>query len=71
MLAYFLMNLYINRGFCFFRVKINFLIPLNSGYYMLKLVERNLYAYKLIVEENLLVLSSKVFTKREVLLLAI
>lgn len=44
---------------------------LNSGYHTLKLVGRNSNIYKRTMEKNLLMPSSKAFTKREILLLAI
>lgn len=45
-------------------------MALNFGYHVLKLVRRNLDVYKSTIKENLLVLPLKVFTKKEVLLLA-
>lgn len=45
------------------------LISSNFGYYVLKLVEKNLDVYKPMVESNLLVPFSKTSAKRKALLL--
>lgn len=55
------MSLFINYWFSFFIIKINFLIFSNFSYYILKLIKKNSNAYKLIKEENLLMLYSKTF----------
>lgn len=64
------MNFYINYRFYYFGTKMSFLISLNSSYHALKFIDKNLDIYKSRIEENLLVPFSKVFARREALLLA-
>lgn len=56
-------NLLKSHGLSNFKAKMSFSIPLSSNYRELKKqAEKNLDAYKLTVEENLLVQYSKAFT---------
>lgn len=65
-LAYSLMNSYVNYGPCFFRANVSSLIPSNSGYHTLKLMKRNLDVYKLTVEEDFLVPPLKASVKKNI-----
>lgn len=65
------MNSHVNQGSYSFGIKMSSLILSNSSYCTLKFAERNSDAYKPTVEVNSLVLPSKAFVRREVLLLAI
>lgn len=62
------MNSYINHGSYFYITKISFSIPSNFDCYVLKLMVKNLNAYKLTVERNLLMPLLKTFTKKKALL---
>lgn len=70
-ISLFLMNSHVNHRFCSSGAKKSSLIPSNSSYYALKLIKRNLNAYKSMIEGNLSLLPSKAFIKRKILLLTI
>lgn len=69
MLAYFSISSLVNQGSFYFRVKTIFLTLFNFGCRMPKPMGRNLGVYKPMTGENLLVLHSRAFAMRKVLLL--
>lgn len=65
------MHLPENHESFYFKVKMSFLTPSNSGYHEPKKpVEKSLNAYKLMKEESLLVRHSKASATREISILA-
>lgn len=65
------MNLFLNYESIYFGIKMSFLMLENSGYHILKLVQRNWNVFKPMIEKYLLILHSRIFAMKKILLLAI
>lgn len=66
-LAGFLMSLFANHEFSYFRAKTSFLMPLNFGCCKPKLIGKNSDIYKPITRENLLIPYLKTFAIKKAL----